>query len=43
MIQKAGYGVAMEESTSKVIEVSDYITTSNKKDGVAVFLEKILQ
>lgn len=33
----------MEGSSPKVIEVSDYVTMSNKKDGVAMFLEKILQ
>lgn len=40
MIQEAGLGVAMEGSTPSVTQIADYITTSNKEDGVARVLEK---
>ena len=42
MIQEAGLGVAMGQSTPAIKEIADEITTSNEEDGVATFLEKIL-
>lgn len=40
MIQEAGLGVAMGESTPVVIQIADYVTTSNEEEGVAKVLEK---
>lgn len=40
MIQEAGFGVAMGGSTPEVKQIADYITTSNKEEGVAKVLEK---
>lgn len=40
MIQEAGLGVIMEGSTPEVTKIADYITLSNKEDGVANVLEK---
>ena len=40
MIQEAGLGVIMKGSTPEVTEIADYITLSNKEDGVANVLEK---
>ncbi len=42
MIQEAGLGVAMGQSTPAIKEIANEITTSNEEDGVAAFLEKIL-
>ena len=42
MIQEAGLGVAMGQSTPAIKEIANEITTSNEEDGVATFLEKIL-
>lgn len=39
MIQNAGIGVAMGESSPKVKEMADVITGSNDEDGVAEFLK----
>ena len=41
MIQEAGLGVAMGQSTPAIKEIADEITTSNEEDGVATFLEKL--
>lgn len=40
MIQEAGFGVAMGGSTPEVTQIADYVTTSNKEEGVAKVLEK---
>ena len=42
MIQEAGLGVAMEGSTPEVTQIADYITTSNKEEGVAKVLGKMI-
>ena len=41
MIDIAGFGVAVENSTDQLKKHADYITKSNDEDGVAVFLGKI--
>lgn len=41
MIQEAGFGVVMEGSTPEVTQVADYVTASNKEEGVAKVLEKL--
>ena len=40
MIEQAGLGVAMGESTPAIIEIADYVTTTNQEEGVAKVLEK---
>lgn len=40
MIQEAGFGVAMGGSTPEVTQIADYVTTSNKEEGVAKVLEE---
>ncbi len=40
MIQEAGLGVAMGDSTPVVTQIADYVTSSNKEEGVAKVLEK---
>lgn len=40
MIQEAGFGVVMEGSTPEVTQIADYVTASNKEEGVAKVLEK---
>ncbi len=40
MIENAGLGIAMQGSTPQVMEVADYVTTSNSEDGVAKAIEK---
>ena len=40
MIEEAGLGITMEESTPTVTEVADYITSDNNNEGVARALEK---
>ncbi len=40
MIENAGLGVAMEQSTPVVINIADEVTTSNNSDGVAKILRK---
>lgn len=42
MIDKAGVGVAMANAEEAVKAVADVVTVSNDEDGVAVFLEKLL-
>ena len=42
MFQASGFSVAMENSDSKIKSLADYVTTSNNSDGVAKFLERIL-
>ena len=41
MIVNAGLGIAMGESTPKVIEIADYVTDDNNNEGVKKALEKI--
>ena len=41
MIENAGLGIAMGESTPKVIEIEDYVTYDNNNEGVKKALEKI--
>lgn len=41
MIKNAQIGVAMGQSSPKIIEVADVVTDSNDNEGVAKFLEKI--
>ena len=41
MIENAGLGIAMGESTPVIKEVADQITDTNLEDGVAKALEKI--
>lgn len=40
MIRTAGCGVAMENATTNIKLLADYITASNSEDGVAQFIEK---
>ncbi len=40
MIINAGLGITMQGSNPEIIEIADYITTSNNDDGVAKALEK---
>ena len=40
MIKEAGLGIAMEGSTPEITNISDYVTASNKEEGVAKALEK---
>ncbi len=42
MLQASGFSVAMENSTIDVKSIADYVILSNNLDGVALFLEKIL-
>ena len=42
MFQASGFSVAMGNSDSKIKSLADYVTTSNNSDGVAKFLERIL-
>ena len=42
MIENAGLGVAMGGSTPNIINIADYVTTSNNDEGVANVLEKLL-
>ncbi len=40
MIENAGIGVAMGQSTPKIKEIADYITEDNNNEGVKKALEK---
>ena len=40
MLQNAGLGITMQGSNPEVIEIADYVTTSNDEEGVAKSLEK---
>ena len=42
MIENAGLGIAMGESTPKVIEIADYVTDDNNNEGVAKAIEKFV-
>ena len=41
MIENAGLGIAMGESTPKVIEIADYVTDDNNNEGEKKPQEKI--
>ena len=41
IIENAGLGIEMGESTPKVIEIADYVTDDNNNEGVKKALEKI--
>ena len=41
MIEEAGLGIAMGQSSPLIKEVADDITSSNEEDGVATALDKI--
>ncbi len=43
MLEFAGLSVAMGNSKMEVKEISDYVTKSNNKDGVAIAIEKLLE
>lgn len=43
MIRLAGIGVAMSNAQKEVVQVADYITTSNDEDGVAKVIEKFIR
>ena len=40
MIQNAGIGIAMGQSTPVITEIADFVTSNNNEDGVAKALEK---
>ena len=41
MIEEAGLGIAMGQSSPLIKEIADDITSSNEEDGVAKALDKI--
>ncbi len=42
MIERCGFGVAMENGNPKVKAIADYVTASNNEDGVAKAVEKFV-
>ena len=42
MLKKAGLGIAMGNASMEVKSAADYVTLSNKEDGVAVALERFI-
>lgn len=40
MIENAGVGIAMGQSTPKIIELADYVTENNKNEGVKKAIER---
>ena len=40
MIQNAGIGIAMGQSTPRIKEIADYVTNDNDNDGVRNIVEK---
>lgn len=42
MIEEAGFGVAMDNSTGPIKQIADYITKDNNSDGVAEVIEKFI-
>lgn len=42
MIEYAGLGVAVDNATKEIKDISDYITSSNEEDGVAEVIEKYM-
>lgn len=43
MIQYAGHGVAMGNAIEKLKQIADHVTATNEEDGIALYLEKVLQ
>jgi Cof subfamily protein (haloacid dehalogenase superfamily) len=42
MIQYAGHGVAMGNAIEKLKQIADHVTATNEEDGIAEYLEKVL-
>lgn len=42
LLREAGIGVAVANASSAVKNVADYVTASNDRDGVAVFIKKFI-
>ena len=42
MLEYAGYGVAMGNSTPCVKEIADFVTDTNDNEGVAKAIEKFI-
>lgn len=42
MIDRVGYGIAMDNAREEVKNVADYITKTNNQDGVAKIINKVL-
>lgn len=42
MIKLCGIGVAMKNSSQELLDVADYITDTNNRDGIAKYLEKYI-
>ena len=40
MIENAGIGVAMGQSTPVITQIADFVTTGNNEEGVAIALQK---
>ncbi len=40
MIENAGLGIAMGESTPKIKEIANFVTEDNENDGVEKAIEK---
>lgn len=40
MIENAGLGIAMGQSTPRIKEIADYITDDNENEGVKKAIEK---
>ena len=40
MIENAGHGIAMGQSTPRIKEIADYITDDNENEGVKKAIEK---
>lgn len=40
MIQNAGIGIAMGQSTPRIKEIADYVTDNNDNEGVKNAIEK---
>lgn len=42
MIEMAGMGVAMKNSSQELLDLADYVTDTNNDDGIAKYLEEFL-
>ena len=40
MIENAGVGIAMGQSTPEIIKIADYVTENNDNEGVKKAIEK---
>lgn len=40
MIENAGLGIAMGQSTPVILEIADYVTEDNNNEGVKKAIEK---